>query len=153
MVAVVSPARAACDFVKRIATGWVTVAIRGESVTGDGTQPREKRMTTPTEGAPIVDFRQHFDEFEARWRERLGSMGGDLAHDLRQLTDLLLVEQTQILDEMIRSRVASWALAGSEEKIPLDRISKEGLALLLTNPEYISNGELMELLKQRFPDI
>ena len=110
-------------------------------------------MTTSPEGTPVVDFRQHFDEFEARWRERLGTMGGELAHDLRQLTDLLLVEQTQVLEEIIKSRVASWALSDSDEKIPLHRISKEGVAILLTNPEYISNGELMEILKQRFPDM
>ena len=45
-------------------------------------------MTASSKGTPVVDFRKHFYEFEARWQERLGAMDGELAHDLRQLTDL-----------------------------------------------------------------
>ena len=110
-------------------------------------------MSLPQSDEPMIDLRQHFEEFEVRWRERLGAVGGDLARDLRQLTDLLLMEQKRVGEETIRNRVASWALVDSDEKIPLDKIGKDGLMTLLTNPGYISNGELMEILKQRFPDL
>ncbi len=101
----------------------------------------------------MVDFKSHLDAFEIQWKERLGDTGEALARDLRQLVDLLLIDQTRLLDERIKEQVASWALINSDEKIPLEKISKEGLAILLANPGYISNGELMEILKQRFPDM
>ena len=92
-----------------------------------------------------------FNEFHTEWREHLGDTGERLAKDLKQLADLLLIEQSSLLDERIDARVASWARAGSDEKIPLDKISKEGLSMLLANPDYISNGELLEILKARMP--
>ena len=103
-------------------------------------------------GERMPDLRSHMAEFQTKWGERLGGVGEDLARDLAQLVDLLFMEQERIIDETVRERVASWALAGSDEKIPLNKISKEGLMILLANPDYISNGELMEMLKARFPD-
>jgi len=98
------------------------------------------------------ELRKYLDQFHSEWSERLGGTGEDLARDLRKLVDLLLVEQEEIATEATKRLVASWALAASDEKIPLDKISKEGLLVLLANPNYISNGELMEMLKARFPD-
>ena len=37
-------------------------------------------------------------------------------------------------------------------KSRLSKISKEGLLLLLTNPEYISDRELFEIIRQRPPE-
>ena len=99
-----------------------------------------------------LTLREYFEQFNAQWTERLGTTGESLARDLSQLVDLILEEHKSILEEIVKERVASWALSESEEKIPLDKISKEGLALLLTNPDYISNGELFEIIKARFPD-
>ena len=101
---------------------------------------------------PLVDFKSFFEEFEAQWRERLGGTGKALSRDLRMLTDLMILHQTELIDERVKQQVASWALANSDEKIPLDKISKDGLLALLTNQVYISNGEIMEMLKLRFPD-
>ena len=79
-----------------------------------------------------------------------GGMGDALARDLRMLVDLLLTEEREILVEVVESRVAPWAIADSSEKIPLERISKEGIEKLLQNREYISDGELFEILKLRY---
>ena len=88
-------------------------------------------------------------QFGDEWRKRLGSTGDDLARDLTLLADAILAENELAIEEVVRKRVASWALADSDEKIPLNKISKEGLVQLLTNPEYISDGELLEILKAR----
>ena len=98
------------------------------------------------------ELRNHLDQFHSEWSDRLGSTGDHLAQYLRKLVDLLLVEQEEIVTEATKRLVAPWALADSDERIPLDKISKEGLLMLLANPSYISNGELLEMLKARFPD-
>lgn len=98
------------------------------------------------------ELRKYLDQFHSEWSERLGGTGEDLARDLRKLVDLLLVEQEEIATEATKRLVDSWALADSDEKIPLNKISKDGLVGLLANPDYISNGELMEILKARFTD-
>ena len=110
------------------------------------------RSKMTTERTSTSNLRDCLDQFHAKWSERLGVVGEDLARDLNQLVDLLLIEQEDFIDERVKERVASWALVGSDEKIPLSKISKDGLLRLLTDPNYISNGELMEMLKARFPD-
>ena len=92
-----------------------------------------------------INVREYMEEFRAQWHEHLGSTGDDLARDLSQLVDVILAE----FEAIVRENVASWALVNSDEKIPLSKISKEGLVHLLANPEYISNGELFEVLKTR----
>ncbi len=96
-------------------------------------------------------LRKHLEQFHIEWSERLGETGELLARDLKQLVDLILEEYQEIVQERIKATVAPWALVGNEELIPLNKISKEGLAGLLANPDYISNGELWELIKLRFP--
>ena len=106
---------------------------------------------SPTEPQQHLTEIQHYlKEFHDKWAGHLGETGELLANDLRKLVDLILHEYEAIVEETIEKRVASWALANSKEQIPLNKISKEGLAKLLANPEYISNGELWELLKPRF---
>ena len=107
--------------------------------------------TTNTGDAAERDFIQaHLEQFRIQWTNRLGSVGNDLSRDLCQLVDLLLEEHHRIAIEAVNETVEPWARLGSEERIPLSKITKEGLASLLMNPEYISNGELMKILKQRF---
>ena len=98
----------------------------------------------------IVNIREYLEQFRIQWTERMGEVGDALARDLRMLVDLLLTEEREILVEVVESKVAPWAIADSSEKIPLEKISKEGLAQLLQNREYISDGELFEILKLRY---
>lgn len=100
----------------------------------------------------LVSLKAEFDELEGKWRGLLGSTGEEVARDIRRVADLLLIEQERLVAEYIRETVSPWALVGSTEKIPLEKISKDGLALLLSNPEYISDGELLEILKLRLGD-
>ena len=99
-----------------------------------------------------LDFRAQFDELEGKWRERLGSTGEEVVRDIRQVADLVLIEVERLVSKYVKETVSPWALVGSTEKIPLEKISKEGLDLLLSDPEYISNGELLEILKLRLGD-
>ena len=100
-----------------------------------------------------MTVREYMEQFRTQWRERLGDTGDSLARDLNILVEVILAEHREILDEALKERVASWALIDSDETIPLTKISKEGLAQLLANPDYISNGELFEIFKARFPDL
>ena len=98
----------------------------------------------------IVNIREYLEQFRIEWTERMGGMGDALAKDLRMLVDLLLTEEREILVEVVESRVAPWAIADNSEQIPLEKISKEGIEKLLQNREYISDGELFEILKLRY---
>ena len=108
-------------------------------------------MTTPDTGEQNP-FRKYFEEFEAEWSERLGQTGTALRRDLQKLTDLLLIETREVAREQIRELVASWALSGSEEVIPMEKWDKEGVLRMASNRDFISDGELLELVRMRFPD-
>ena len=95
-------------------------------------------------------LQEHFEQFESEWADRLGQTGRALRNDLQKLTDLILLEAQDMLDECIKARVASWALTDSEETIPMEKFSKEGVLRIASNREVVSDGELLELVRQRF---
>ena len=108
---------------------------------------------------PVINktsIQETMEKLKADWRERYGIVGEEQSRDLNLLVDAILVyteeRNLELMNQVVNERVASWALANSDEKIPLDKISKEGLAILLANPDYISNGELLEMLRVRWPD-
>lgn len=85
-------------------------------------------------------------EFEGQLRARLGAEEGAYwARQVRQLVDLAFAH----LDDLITERVAPWALIGSKEKIPLDKLSRLGIMKLLYNPDFISEAELEAILADR----
>ena len=100
-----------------------------------------------------VKLLEYLEQFSIQWNERLGATGELLTRDIRQLVDLILIEHQEITEELIKIQVSPWALADNDEKIPLSKISKDGLIMLLTNPDYISNGELLEILRARLPGL
>lgn len=89
------------------------------------------------------------EEFQTRWVERLGETGRDLTNDLRQLVDLILIEQ----DELIKERVASWALRGSDETIPVSKLDKEGIIRALFAPGFMTTSERVELAQALLEDV
>ncbi len=103
---------------------------------------------TPEETNNIAAIVQ---QVSGEWETRFGDVGAELARDMRKIVDLLLeyVDENYVTEEKLRSMVAPWALQGSDELIPLSKISKEGLERLLANPGYITDGELIEILASR----
>ena len=89
------------------------------------------------------------------WRSRFGEAGNAMADDADKIIELVLLHLEQIyltreqVAEMIRLSVAPWALAGNEDPIPMEKIDKSGVIILVTNPDFITDGELMEIIKTR----
>ena len=89
------------------------------------------------------------------WRIRFGDAGNIMADDADKIIELVLLhlEQTYLtreqIAELIQLSVAPWALAGNEDPIPMEKIDKFGVIMLVTNPDFITDGELMEIIKTR----
>ena len=97
-------------------------------------------------------IRDAMEKFRADWHRRLGESGDVLARDLNLLVDAILKETELIIDERVRARVAPWALIDNDDVIPVSKFSKEGILKLLGNREFISDGELFEILRTRFQE-
>lgn len=65
--------------------------------------------------------------------------------DVSQLVDILFAE----LDARIRDTVQPWALAGSEELIPVEKLDKAGIFKVVAGTEMFSVEELLRALVQR----
>ncbi|MYD21681.1 MAG: hypothetical protein F4X04_05530 [Holophagales bacterium] len=65
--------------------------------------------------------------------------------DCAQLVDLLFVE----LDARVRERVAPWALAGSEELVPIEKLDKAGIFKVMAQTEMFTVEEMLQALVQR----
>lgn len=110
------------------------------------------------------ELKSYLEEFRAQWEGRLGETGQALSSDLHKLVDLILTEQDlqikeqeerikALLDEVIEARVASWALQGSDEKIPMSKLDREGIMLAVCAPGFMTDGEQMELARGLFADL
>lgn len=82
------------------------------------------------------------NELQEKFEREYGRMGEEYVRDMRQIIDLVLQQH----EEIVREIVAPWALVGNEEKIPVEKFSNN-LAPLLCNPDFMSDGEIWELLR------
>lgn len=66
-----------------------------------------------------------------------------------------LVEERakELVDEVIEARVASWALQGSDEKVPVSKLDKEGIIRVLFAPDFMTSGERVELAQALLEDV
>ena len=93
------------------------------------------------------------EEFQAKWEEKLGETGRDLTHDLRQLVDLILIDQQERVDERVKELVAPWALQGNDEKIPMSKLDREGIMLAVRAPDFMDDGERREFIQTLSEDV
>lgn len=93
------------------------------------------------------------EEFQAKWVERLGETGRDLTHDLRQLVDLILIDQHERVEGWVKELIVPWALQDSDEKIPVSMLDKEGIIRALFAPGFMSASERVELAQALLEDV
>lgn len=83
-------------------------------------------------------------------REHLGEGEGEEIHQLiRDLIDIIRQESVEMVEKVIKRRVASWALTDSDETIPLEKFSREAILNLMRNRQFVSDSELAEILAAR----
>ena len=93
------------------------------------------------------------EEFQTRWVERLGETGRDLTHDLRQVVDLILSEKEAQVEEWLKELIVPWAFQGSDEKIPVSKLDKEGIIRALFAPGFMTTSERVELAQALLEDV
>jgi hypothetical protein len=90
------------------------------------------------------------DDVKSQLVIRLGQEGADeFDLYLRDLIDILSKENRDMASKRIKELVAHWALIGNKDPIPIDKFDKPGILKLITNPEFISDRELVEVLLHR----
>ncbi len=92
-----------------------------------------------------ADIQEALQSLEERFAQRVGeAAAAEWAREVGQLVDLILIN--------VRDAIAPWALAGSDEKIPLEKIDRNDLMAILRDPDFVSGEELLEALRYRIVD-
>jgi len=88
------------------------------------------------------DLLRALDELAALLQRDLGpERGREWARRLRDLVDLLALD----VRSQIRPSVAPWALAGSQDLIPLEKLDREGIRALVQNPAVVPDEALVQV--------
>ena len=93
-------------------------------------------------------IQEEMNKFSKSWETRLGSLGVDLARDLNLLVDVLLTEYEDITREIVED----WAQTDNAALIPIAKIDLADFRAMTHDPDILSDGEIIELFKERFID-